>query len=151
MKRHKVTVSSLYETGQLDVAGWDKAFRAVRAISQAKPKDVWPNAATGIRVALSAFALCDRLHRQSPAPSVVYQLPDGNIVLEWRMDDGRILRYEVVEDGTVESMMSYADGREPEFGRFPVSVGHDRFQEAADKYTSRRQWRGGLNEYELAA
>lgn len=151
MKRHEMTVSSLYDLGQIDVEGWDKAFRAVRAISLAKPKDVWPHAPTGLKVSATAFALCDRLHRQSPAPSVVYQLPDGNIVLEWRMDDGRILRYEVVEDGTVESMMSYADGREPEFGRFSVSVGHDRFQEAADKYVSRGQWRGGLNDFQLAA
>jgi hypothetical protein len=151
MTRHEMTVSSLYELGQIDMEGWDKAFRAVRAIAQANPKDVWPHAPTGHKVSQTAFALCEYLYRHHPAPSVVYQLPDGNIVLEWRMDDGRIRRYEVVEDGTVESMLSYADDREPEFGRFSVAVGRDRFQETSIRCVSDSQRRGGLNGFQLAA
>lgn len=151
MTSQDIKVDSVYKHGQIDVEGWDKAFRAVKAIAMARPEDVWPRVSTQQCVAQSALALCRILPCREAAPSVVYQLPDGNIVLEWRMQDGRILRYEVVEDGSVESMLSFADEREPEFGQFHVAIDQDEFQKAADKSICRNEWRGGLNDFQLAA
>jgi hypothetical protein len=79
----------------------------------------------------------------------VYPLPDGEVVFEYRLPGGVVVRDIVEGDGRGQRMVSFHDGRAAEFVDFVLRSG-DQFHTAFERRRDNRRW-GGLTEFDLAA
>lgn len=99
--------------------GWKNAVHWLAQIAKLAPG--WDGAKGKVPTSekvISALVFCRLLAKKTWfAPDRVYPLPDGNIMLEWQ-GQSEVWRFEIEEPGSGELMITYSDGRRPEFAMY---------------------------------
>ena len=102
------------------LCGWDRAVRAIRCLHSLTSN--WDGAggrAVDSAWIASAVRFCHVMREANkPAPSSVYPLSDGNIMLEWRLPQEVIVRFEIEGPGRGEFMTTYPDGQKATFQEY---------------------------------
>ena len=91
-----------------DVLGWETADRLVHELRHYdEGRSGVGSRPTPARVICSTVMLMRQLSESGVSPpDRVYALPDGNIMLEWRLDGGGMMRLEVEAEGRGQIMIT---------------------------------------------